>query len=90
MISRFGVSTAATGLSVAILGVLLGSAYTTQAALIEAGKGPQLLIGSDDDKQDNPAIQAGAPANANQSLNRTDVIIGSLPIAPGLAVGDVR
>ena len=43
-------------------------------ALVEDGKGPQLLIGQDDDRQDNAAIQAGAAAN--QSLNRTDVIEG--------------
>src|SRR6185369_17855367 len=47
---------------------------TTQAALIDEGNGPQLLIGRDDDRQDNAAIQAGAAAN--QSLNRTDVIVG--------------
>jgi hypothetical protein len=40
----------------------------------EKGRGPQLLIGSDDDKQDNPAIQADAVNN--QSLNRTDVLAG--------------
>ena len=45
-----------------------------QAALIEGGKGPQLLIGLDDDRQDNVAIQAGAAAN--QSLNRTDILEG--------------
>jgi hypothetical protein len=42
--------------------------------LIEGGRGPQLLIGADDDRQDNTAIQAGA--GANQSLNRTDVMEG--------------
>ena len=72
--SRFGVSTLAAGLSVASLGVLLGLAQPTQAALAEGGHGPQLLIGSDDDRLDNAAIQAGAVAN--QSLNRTDVIEG--------------
>jgi len=74
MISRFGASTVAAGLSVAILGALVGLAKPTQAALIGAGNGPQLLIGTDDDRQDNAAIQAGAAAN--QSLNRTDVIRG--------------
>jgi RTX calcium-binding nonapeptide repeat (4 copies) len=74
VISRFGVSTIVAGLSLAIVGVLLGPAKPTQAALIDAGKGPQLLIGSDDDRQDNATIQAGAAAN--QSLNRTDVITG--------------
>jgi hypothetical protein len=43
-------------------------------SLVEDGKGPQLLIGQDDDRQDNAAIQAGVAAN--QSLNRTDVILG--------------
>ena len=46
----------------------------TQAALVENANGPQLLIGLDDDRQDNVAIQAGAVAN--QSLNRTDVLVG--------------
>jgi Ca2+-binding RTX toxin-like protein len=72
--SRFGVAAAVGGLSVALVIVLLGSAYPTQAALLDGGKGPQLLIGSDDDRLDNAAIQAGAAAN--QSLNRTDVILG--------------
>jgi Ca2+-binding RTX toxin-like protein len=72
-ISRIGVASAA-GLSLALVVVLLGPAYPTQAALLEGGKGPQLLIGSDDDRQDNAAIQAGAAAN--QSLNRTDVMLG--------------
>jgi len=72
--SRLGVATAAAGALVVIVIVLLGSAKPTQAALLEGGKGPQLLIGSDDDRQDNLAIQAGA--GANQSLNRTDVIVG--------------
>jgi hypothetical protein len=47
---------------------------STQAALIADSQGPRLLIGSDDDRQDNAAIQAGAAAN--QSLNRTDVLEG--------------
>ncbi len=67
IISRLGLSTAA-----AIMSVLLSPAYPMQAA--NQDKGPQLLIGSDDDRQDNAAIQAGAAAN--QSLNRTDVISG--------------
>src|SRR5574339_529627 len=49
-------------------------AQPTQAAFADGDKGPQLLIGRDDDRQDNVAIQAGA--TANQSLNRTDVLIG--------------
>ena len=51
----------------------MGPAYPMQGPN-EGGKGPQLIIGSDDDRQDNAAIQAGAVAN--QSLNRTDVISG--------------
>src|SRR5262245_26018228 len=61
------------GLSVTLLALVLGP-YSSQAALIEGGKGPQLLIGLDDDRQDNAPIQAGAAAN--QSLNRTDVMFG--------------
>jgi len=74
LISRFGLSTLAAGLSAGVLGMLVGSVQPTQAALIEAGKGPQLLIGRDDDRVDNVAIQVGAAAN--QSLDRTDVIQG--------------
>jgi Ca2+-binding RTX toxin-like protein len=74
LISRLGLSTLAAGLSVAMLAVLLGSAQSTQAALVEGGKGPQLLIGLDDDNVDKAGIQAGAAAN--QSLNRTDVLTG--------------
>ena len=73
-ISRFGASALSAGLSIALVGVVLGPAYPTQAALSEDGKGPQLLIGRDDDRQDNVAIQGGAVAN--QSLNRTDVLVG--------------
>jgi hypothetical protein len=59
----------------AILFVLGTVGYvSTQAALVGDGHGPQLLIGLDDDRQDNAAIQAGA--GANQSLNRTDVLEG--------------
>ena len=63
LISRVGVSTLAAGLSVACLGLFFGSGSLTQAAVVEAGKGPQLLIGADDDNQDNVAIQAGAAAS---------------------------
>ena len=34
----------------------------------------QLIIGRDDDRQDNPAFQGGAAGN--QTLNRTDVLVG--------------
>ena len=72
--SGLGLSALSAGLLVALLGVFLGPAQTTQAALVEGGKGPQLLIGIDDDNQTNNAIQAGVLAN--QSLNRTDVLDG--------------
>ena len=58
----------------ALFGVVPGPAHSIQAALLDGGKGPQLLIGRDDDKTENIAIQAGAAAN--QSLDRTDVIEG--------------
>src|SRR5262245_8603766 len=38
------------------------------------GHGSQLIIGADDDRQDNAAVQAGA--GADQSLKRTDVLLG--------------
>jgi hypothetical protein len=74
VMSRFSISRLTAGLSVAFLAVLLGPAHMTQAARPDEDRGPQLLIGSDADRQDNAAIQAGAAAN--QSLNRTDVISG--------------
>src|SRR5262245_42596106 len=51
-ISRLGVSAVFIGLSAAFLTTILGPARTTQAALVENGQGPQLLIGLDDDTQD--------------------------------------
>lgn len=74
LISCFGLPALSTGLLVALLGVVLGPAHPTQAALVDGGQGPQLLIGRDDDNIDNVDIQAGAAAN--QSLNRTDVLEG--------------
>ena len=73
LIARFGVSALSAGLAAVLLTLALGT-HPTEAALIEGGKGPQLLIGLDDDRQDNTAIQAGA--GANQSLNRTDILEG--------------
>lgn len=58
----------AAALTAAILGVFLTSAHANDA--------PRLLVGSDDDRQDNGALQAGAATN--QSLNRTDIITGGL------------
>ena len=75
LISRFGLPALSAGLIAAFLGVILSPGYLTQAALVDDdNNGPQLLIGRDDDRQDNVAIQAGAVAN--QSLNRTDVMVG--------------
>jgi RTX calcium-binding nonapeptide repeat (4 copies) len=71
-ISRFGLPAVCAGVLVALLGVVLGLAHPVQAALVEAGDGPQLLIGRDDDNIGNVDIQAGAAAN--QSLDRADII----------------
>jgi Ca2+-binding RTX toxin-like protein len=74
LVSRFGVFRLIVGVTVALLVASHGS-RPAQGALIDDGHGgPQLLIGLDDDRQDNTAVQAGAAAN--QSLNRTDVIVG--------------
>lgn len=54
---------------------LLGWPSASQAALVDAGKGPQVLIGRDDDNQSNTIIQPPGVA-ANQSLNNADVIEG--------------
>jgi RTX calcium-binding nonapeptide repeat (4 copies) len=74
LISRFGLPALSASLLVILLGVVLGPAHPIQAALIEDGKGPQLLIGRDDDNRENADIQAGAAAN--QSLDRTDILEG--------------
>jgi len=74
LVSRVGLSAVSAGLLLALMGVIMGPAHTTQAAVVEAGKGAQLLIGLDDDIQANLLLQADALAN--QSLNRTDVLIG--------------
>ena len=74
MIRRLGLPALSGGMLIAVLGVVLGPAHPIQAALIDGGKGPQLLIGRDDDNTGNAGIQAGAAAN--QSLDRTDVIEG--------------
>jgi hypothetical protein len=71
---RVGLSVLSAGLFLALLGGVVGPAHSTQAAVVEGGKGPQLLIGFDEDNQANNLIQAGAVAN--QSLNRTDVLDG--------------
>jgi hypothetical protein len=62
------------GLLVTLVGVALVLAASSQAEVIAGGKGPQLLIGADDDNMNNGKIQADA--TADQSLNRTDIIGG--------------
>jgi Ca2+-binding RTX toxin-like protein len=74
LLSRFGLPTLSGSLLAALLGVALGPAHPTHAASVEGGKGPQLLIGRDDDNIGNVAVQAGAAAN--QSLDRTDILEG--------------
>ncbi len=71
---RFGLSALSAGLLLGLLGVILGPVQPTQAARVEGGKGPQLLIGLDDDNQANDLIKGGAVAN--QSLDRTDILDG--------------
>jgi Ca2+-binding RTX toxin-like protein len=73
-VSRVSFSALSAALLLALLGVIVGPAHPTLAAVVDDDKGPQLLIGFDDDNQGNPVIQAGALNN--QSLNRTDVIDG--------------
>jgi hypothetical protein len=64
-------SVLAAALTVAVAGVLFTAAYAQDGL---SSQKPQLLIGLDDDRQDNAALQASAVAN--QSLNRTDILIG--------------
>jgi hypothetical protein len=71
-ISRFGLPTLSASVLAAMIGVVPGPAHSIQAARLDGGRGPQLLIGRDDDRIENVAIQAGAATN--QSLDRTDVI----------------
>ena len=73
-VSRIGLFAVSAGLLFACVGVLVGLAHTTQAAVVERSGGPELLIGLDDDNQLNPHVQSGAATN--QSLNRTDVLDG--------------
>jgi hemolysin type calcium-binding protein len=60
-------------LAVAVASALFTTAQASDAALTTR---PRLLIGADDDRQDNADLQAGAATN--QSLNRTDIITGGL------------
>src|SRR5262245_13304155 len=74
LISRLVLPSLSGGILVALVGVVLVPARPIQAALVDRGKGPQLLIGRDDDTIENAGIQAGAAAD--QSLSRTDVLVG--------------
>src|SRR5688572_17688083 len=74
LIFSVGLPALSASMVLALMSVILSPAYPTQAAVVEGGKGPQLLIGRDDDNNGNVAIQAGAAAN--QSLNRADIIEG--------------
>jgi len=73
-VPRIGLFAVSAGLLFACVGVLVGLAHTTQAAVVDRSGGPELLIGLDADNQLNPLIQSGAATN--QSLNRTDVLDG--------------
>jgi hypothetical protein len=72
--SGFRLPKLSAALMAAVLGLMLGSALGMQAAMVDGGNGAQLVIGADDDNQDNIAIKGGAAGN--QSLNRTDVLEG--------------
>ena len=73
LLTRHGRSVLSAGLLLGMLGVLLGQAQPTHAALASEPSA-ELLIGLDDDNQVNPLVQANAAAN--QSLNRTDILAG--------------
>jgi Ca2+-binding RTX toxin-like protein len=73
-ICRRGLPALSGGLLVALVSVVLWPAASSQAAVIAGGRGPQLLIGEDDDNITNVKIQADA--TADQSLNRTDIVDG--------------
>lgn len=74
LITRCRLSARSGGLLIALLSVVLGPTASSRAAVIAGGRGPQLLIGSDDDNITNVKVQADA--TADQSLNRTDIIDG--------------
>jgi hypothetical protein len=72
--SRAAIAALVGSFAAAVLAVVLGFAGASHAALVESANGPQLLIGLDDDRINNVAVQAGAVAD--QSLSRTDVLVG--------------
>jgi hypothetical protein len=74
-IPRSGLLALPVALLVALPGLLLvGQTHPTHASGVGGNKGPQIIIGADDDNQANALVQMGAAAN--QSLNRTDVLDG--------------
>jgi len=77
VIARLGMSTLAAGPVVAMLSMFASPVHPAQAANVkheDRKDAAQLLIGADNDRKDNPAIQADAVAD--QSLGRTDVLRG--------------
>jgi hypothetical protein len=58
-----------------LAGSMIDSIQPTQAALVNGGDEPQVLIGPDDDNEDNSVIQP-EDADVNQSLNNTDILNG--------------
>ena len=66
-------------LSVLALPILLAGAISypasSQASLVQRGRGAQVLFGADDDNLANPAFQPAGVA-ANQTMNNTDVLEG--------------
>jgi hypothetical protein len=68
----------------------LDSIRPTQAALVDGGAGPEVLIGRDDDNVDNPVIQPDG-VEVNQSLDNTDIIWGETgnDVVIGLLGNDV-
>jgi hypothetical protein len=74
-VARIGIPAVALAGGALVAASLLGSAFTIQAAFVEVERGPQVVIGLDDDNLANTAIQPAGVA-ANQSLNNTDVLQG--------------
>lgn len=68
----------------------LDSIQPTQAALVDGGDGPEVLIGRDDDNVDNPVIQPDG-VDVNQSLDNADILWGETgnDVVIGLLGNDV-
>jgi hypothetical protein len=74
LIARLGLPALSAALLATWFGIVPGLVRPAIGAVVEGGKGPQLLIGRDDDNTTNPDVQSGAVAN--QTLNRADIIDG--------------